>query len=342
MRLRRRPRYDTLQNEIRARGRSWGRWVYLGLLCGLFLWIADTFVGNMVYFRAEGLVMRDRVVIATEYPALLKELNVEEGSRVQKGEILAQVRSQEVEQTLARLYTDMAQSIGRATELKTRARVYDAIYPLVTRRSDEARQARLLSEKLRDKALLRVDRRAEIVNHELDSFEDLTRIDAERETMEGNLPDLVAAVSASRDAVARLRDIYAGGILRAPESGVVGYLHASQGSVVRAGEEILELFKGDPFVLAYVPEGALYRLEPGDPIKVSVGFKSYRGTVKRLYPVAGKLPREFQNTFKPVTRAQIVRVEFDSGQDLPVLFSKTELSAAGWPPAWVTRLLFGS
>jgi len=35
MRLCRRPRFDTLQNEVRKRGRSWGRWVYLALVGGL-------------------------------------------------------------------------------------------------------------------------------------------------------------------------------------------------------------------------------------------------------------------------------------------------------------------
>ncbi len=37
MRLRRRPRFDNLQNEVRKRGRAWGRWVYLALVAGLLL-----------------------------------------------------------------------------------------------------------------------------------------------------------------------------------------------------------------------------------------------------------------------------------------------------------------
>jgi multidrug resistance efflux pump len=342
MRLRQRPRYDTLQNEIRARGKPWGRWIYLGLLCALIFWVADMFVGELVYFRAEGLVMRDRVVIATEYPAQLTELNVEEGSQVRKGDFIARVRSQQVEQTLAQLYTDLAQSISRATDLETKNHVYNAIFPMVEQRSDEAREARLLGDKLRDKSLLTVDRRAELIKLELDSFQAQTQIEAERKSIENNLPDLKAAVTASKDAVERLQNIYAKGILRAPEDGVVGYLHVSEGSVVRPGEQIMELFKGDPYVLAYAPEGAVYKLKAGDPIKIRVGFSTFWGTVKRLYPVAGELPKEFQNTFQPVSRAQIVRIEFDLGQDLPVLFTKTKLTAGGWPPPWVSRLVFGS
>src|SRR5690606_32333163 len=119
----------------------------------------------------------------------------------------------------------------------------------------------------------------------------------------------------------------------------VGYLHVAQGSVVQPGEPLMELFTGDSYILAYVPEGALYSLQPGDPIKIKVGLNTYFGKVGRLYPVAGQLPEEFQNTFQPVSRAQIVRVEFDPGQGRPALFAKTKLSAVGWPPAWLKRLL---
>ncbi|WEX09057.1 HlyD family efflux transporter periplasmic adaptor subunit [Chelativorans sp. AA-79] len=338
MRLRRRPRYDTLQNEVRRRGRSWGRWIYLGLLCGLVLWIADMFVGDLLYFRAEGLVMRNRVVLATQYPAEVKSLNVEEGFSISKGDVLVQVRSQKIEETLAQLYSDMVDGIGRATDLEVRNQVYEAIYPMTQRLYSEAREARLSSDTLRGEGLISNVRRADLLQSEMESALEQTRIEVEQKTIEKNMPELRAAVSASREAIMRLREVYADGILKAPSDGVVGYLHVAQGSVIQPGEPLMELFTGDPFVLAYVPQGALYTLHPGDPIKISVGLNTYYSRVSRIYPVAGQLPQEFQNTFQPVSRAQIVRLEFDPGQDFPALFAKTKLSAVGWPPAWLKRL----
>jgi len=339
MRLRRRPRYDTLQNEVRRRGRSWGRWIYLGLLCGLLLWIADMFIGDLVYFRAEGLVMRNRVVLATQYPAEVSKLNVEEGSPIETGEILAQVRSQKIEETLAQLYSDMVNGISRATDLEVRNQVYKAIYPMTQRRYTEAHAARRASEALRDQGLIDNVRRADLLKSEIESALEQMKIEAEQKTIDDNMPELNAAVTASKEAIKRLRDVYADGVLKAPDNGVVGYLHVAQGSVVQPGEPLMELFTGDSYILAYVPEGALYSLQPGDPIKIKVGLNTYFGKVGRLYPVAGQLPEEFQNTFQPVSRAQIVRVEFDPGQERPALFSKTKLSAVGWPPAWLKRLL---
>jgi hypothetical protein len=56
--------------------------------------------------------------------------------------------------------------------------------------------------------------------------------------------------------------------------------------------------------------------------------------------MAGQLPKEFQQTFQSVDRARLIRVEFDPDQmNLPPLFAKTKLSAAGWPPDWLRQRL---
>jgi hypothetical protein len=35
--------------------------------------VGDTFFGNYIYLRAEGLVLRERVVLATQYPAAARD-----------------------------------------------------------------------------------------------------------------------------------------------------------------------------------------------------------------------------------------------------------------------------
>lgn len=102
----------------------------------------------------------------------------------------------------------------------------------------------------------------------------------------------------------------------------------------------MEIFTGPPFVLAYVPEGTLYDVQKGDRIRIGVGLASYYGKVGPIYNLAGQLPKEFQQAFQPVNRARLIRVEFEPDQrDLPPLFAKTQLSAAGWAPDWLRRLV---
>lgn len=337
MRLRRRPRYDALQNETRKRGRSWGRWIYLGLVGVFVVWLFDIFLGDLVYFRADGLVMRDRVVLATQYTASVRQLPVEEGGRVRKGELIADLVSQSVEESLAKLASDVADLLTRSTQLTTRKQVIDAIAPMAKRRLAEAQEARRRSESDGSRGLYTVDRRHTLLENVIKGATSMAEIDAERRAMEVDLPKLKAAVDAAVQAMARLKAIYGDGQVRSSVEGVVGHLHVSRGSVVKPGDPLMEIFHGKPYVLAYVPEGALYRLEVGDRVEVEIGFESYSGTIGQIYPVTSQLPREFADTFRKAPRAQVIRIEF-AGSTYPTLFARTRVSAAGWPPQWMKRM----
>jgi multidrug resistance efflux pump len=340
MRLRRRPWFDTLQNEARKRGRSWGRWVYLALVLGLGLWVLDSFFGNYIYLRAEGLVLRERVVLATQYPAAVRKLNVRQGWNVRQGKVVARLRSQYVEESLAKLHAQLAGVITSAAALSIRDKVNDALYPLAQNRYQIARHARINSEGLLSHGLLAANRYSELVKDEVISAESQATLAAERDVIERETADVRAAIDASQGAISRLTELYGDGLVTSPVDGIVGSLDVSEGSVVRGAEPLMEIFTGPPFVLAYVPEGTLYDVKKGDHIRIGVGLASYYGQVGQIYNLAGQLPKEFQEAFQPVNRARLIRVEFDPPQDdLPPLFAKTQLSAAGWAPDWLRRVL---
>jgi multidrug resistance efflux pump len=340
MRLRQRPRFDTLQNEVRKRSRSWGRWVYLALVGGLLLWVSDSFFGNYIYLRAEGLVLRERVVLATQYPAAVVRLAVREGWNVKEGKLLVRLRSQSAEESLAKLHAQLASVITTATELSIREKVNEALYPLAQHRYEIARAARTSSEELLSQRLLAANRRSELVKDEVLSAESKAQLAAERDVIGRELADVRTAIEASQNAILRLTELYGDGVVNSPVSGIVGSLQVSEGSVVREAEPLMEIFTGPPFVLAYVPEGALYDVRKGDRICIGIGFTSYSGYVKKTYNMAGRLPKEFQQSFQPVNRARLIKVEFEPDQpDLPPLFAKTKLSAAGWAPDWLRRLV---
>lgn len=340
MRLRRRPRLDTLQNEVRKRGRSWGRWVYLALVLGLLLWLLDSFLGDYIYLRAEGLVLRERVVLATQYPAAVVKLNVRQGWNVRPGKVVARLRSQYVEESLAKLHAQLAGVITSAAELSIRDKVNDALYPLAQNRYQIARSARINSEELLSQGLLAVNRHSDLIKDEVVSAESQAQLAAERDVIGREAADVRAAIDASQSAISRLTELYGDGVVRSTVDGIVGSLEVSEGSVVREAEPLMEIFTGPPFVLAYVPEGTLYDVQKGDHIRIGVGLASYHGQVSQIYNLAGQLPKEFQQAFQPVNRARLIRVDFDPDQrDLPPLFAKTRLSAAGWPPAWLRRFV---
>lgn len=339
MRLKKRPRLDALDNEIRARKGSLGRWLYLGAITMFVLWLGDLFAGDLLYFKADGLVVRDRVVVATQFPASVETVQVAEGDELNGGDSIIRLRSQSVEENLAELSSDLAQLMTRSADMRVRASVIEAIEPVVDKNLSAAQSNRANAEASRTRAMFTVTDRARLFEQELASVQTKAQIAAERRAIASDLPTIEAAVERADKALQRLAETYADGALLAPTDGVVGYLHVSPGSVVKAGEPLLEVFHGKPYVLATIPEGALYSLKPDDRVTIRLGFDRYAGRVARIYPVTAELPPEFEDRFNQHKRAPIARIEFDPDQGAyPTLFARTEISGRGWPPDWLKRL----
>ena len=119
---------------------------------------------------------------------------------------------------------------------------------------------------------------------------------------------------------------------------MVTYLVANKGSVVRAGELIIELNGNQRFVLAYVPTGSLYDVKEGDEVTIQTGLQATRGIITRVEPFAAALPHEFQRAFTPVERQQVIRIEFLAGELPPPLFTKVSVRQAGILPTWIKQI----
>ncbi|MEZ5596520.1 MAG: HlyD family efflux transporter periplasmic adaptor subunit [Pseudomonadales bacterium] len=339
MRLKKRQRVDAIRNDVRAPAKQWGKWLYLALVASFVFWLFDLFLGEMFYFRADGLVVRDRVVLATQYDASVVTLDVQEGEAVAGDTAVAMLRSQAVEQTIAELSARIATMLEQASRLEVRRKVIEATRGLVNGRVEVARSAR---REVEERAMYFTQRdRMQRLKDELESLQTRSTDEAEYAVIQSDLPKLRSAIENAQSALRRLEETYAGGVVRVPVDGVVGHLHVSQGSVVTKTTPLMEVYAGAPYVLAYVPEGAIYSLAAGDPVTVHVGFSSYDGEVEAIYPVTATLPDEYIDALRVPRRAPLARIRFTGADGLPSLFAQTEVMASGWPPRWFLRL-FGA
>ena len=92
------------------------------------------------------------------------------------------------------------------------------------------------------------------------------------------------------------------------------------------------------YVLGYLPTGGLYTVTAGDRVEISTGLRTMPGTIARVELFAAALPREFQRSFIPVERQQVIRIEFASGVELPPLFTKVQIRAPNVARQWVPAL----
>lgn len=324
--------------EPRTRRLAVIRWVYIICVVALAVWLANFFFGDMFYLRSEGLVVGQPSVVAAEFPVTVRDVLVHAGENVEAGQVAAVVTSQEVLETIARLSADIAGRQVRLSELRIRDQTINALLALAEDRNKVAVDTRKEFEKLVQQGYQSLDKRTAAVESEFRSREDFEKLKAERRAVSEEVGILNTVLAEAQSALSDLRRIYDDGRLRISINGIVSRLAADKGAVVRAGEPLLEVYGSPHYVLAYLPTGGLYTVAAGDPVEISTGLRTVRGTIERVEPFAAALPREFQRSFTPVERQQVIRVEFAPDIDLPPLFTKVQLRSPNVARRWIAEL----
>lgn len=314
------------------------RWIYLLSLFGIGLWLANLFMGDRIFFRSEGLVLGEPAIIAAEFPVTVRDIKVKEGETIAEGQIAAIVSSQSVAENIARLNAELAARAARQTELRIRGEAVEAMLSLAQNRQKFASSALKTLESLREQRFLGVLQHSTAIEQEYRSYQDLETLKSEKQIIESELATLTGVVSGLANAIGNLQQLYQEGRLQSPMAGVVVRIAANRGSVIRAGEPLVEIYGAERHILAYVRPGGLYEVNVGDEVKITTGLKTQRGIVKRVEPFAAALPREFQRAFIPVDRQQVIRVELAPGETPPPLFTKVGVTSTEIVPPWAQRL----
>ncbi|MGZ9032829.1 MAG: HlyD family secretion protein [Rhodospirillales bacterium] len=328
-RLRRPQPVDTLHTDPRAaRGRI-GRWVYLALIVGFFVWLGDLFMGSLIWLRADGLVVADHVSVAVPFPAQVIETAVAPGASVSAGDPIARVSSVELAQDIALLTARNADLLVRRLELERQSRVANAVLPIASHRAGEAEAALKKIEGYRGEGDVALSLWMQTLRDRFETRERVAELGAALDVSEGSLAAVGEAINDAASALDDLRGAYGDGVVRAPVTGTAGLAVVRAGEVIGPGEPLLVLYRPERYVLAYVETGGLYKVEPGDPVELGSGFAQATGTVTEVLPVADQLPPEFQKTFQPRQRGQVVRIALSEASNLP-LFAKVTVSGRSW------------
>ena len=303
--LRRRPRPDQLKNQQRRTTNATGRLVYLGLLGALAIAFADYLFGDLVMLRADGLIVRDEISIATTYIATVKSVEVEPGQEVAVNEALAVVQSSDILEQLADLSARRARLAAEATDFKIRAETVTKLLPLAERRENETSRLLLTFDELSDRQLITNARYDEALRASFDARQSLVRLRAESETLADELATLDRARADAESALEDLRRYYDNGLIKSPVAGTIGAIVPATGGVHRPGEKLMSVYTGEAHVLTYLPRNYLFAIRPGMEVAVSAGRQSATGVIAEILPVADALPRSSRTHSVHATEASL-------------------------------------
>lgn len=253
----------------------------------------DSFVRERVFTGT--LVARRRSVISFERGGKLVELLVDEGDRVEQGQLLARLDTRRLSAQLAAAEADLAQSEARLDELVAGPR----------RQTIEAARAEAQSLSAeRDIARIRLSRREQLVRTNAVSREEYdealynyqaaaARADVAAQTLDeleaGTRREQVDAQRAQVAAIeARLADIkheLDDAVLLAPFTGCIAQRRLDEGAVISVGAPVFDLIESDALeAWVGVPPATARKVTVGAELIVRIDGVDRRATVQSVRP----------------------------------------------------------
>lgn len=331
--LREHTRVDKFLNDVRENQKSrrnYGRYFYLACVIAVFAYLGNIFFGHLLWLRAEGLILADRVIVASPYSVQVTKVMVRPGQQVRQGEVLAMVTSPQIMESMATLTSKAAETTARQAELAIKLEVANAVMKTADERLKEAEAQ--LKKVNTSRASLGFVSDAFAANVQKDRYfamqEKVSR-EAERRGTIQQLSQLDVSLEEARAALHQLRVSYNNGVIEAPSDGTVGPKTSVQGDVLRPGDNLMELYVGKKYALVYLETGTLYDVNIGDRVKVADGFKQTAGTVTEIQPLTVPLPAEFQRAFRPPSRGQVAKIELETEAIFPMA-SKVSVTGEPW------------
>jgi multidrug resistance efflux pump len=323
--LKKRPRSDTLVNERRGSPHSAGRIIYLTALVIFGVAILNYLFGDLVFLRANGLVLKDQTVIAPTFVARIQNIKVKEGQPVKEGQVLFQMQSLEMLERLADLSARRATLVAASVEFRIRSETVAALLPLAKKRDNEAARVVSKFDELSQAGLTTASSYDTALSANFNSQQDHVKLATQLKTLERELVTLAEARTVAETTLERLQEQYADGVVRAPVSGSIGVTVPAVGNVYKTGEPILSIYSGEPYILAYMPRRYMFSITTGQKVSVSNGHVAVKGVLTELLPVTDALAKEFQNTFKPTDRSRLAKIKLLEEAHFP-LHEKVSIS----------------
>ena len=324
-RLKTRERPDTLTNQTRKGGGNTGRRVYLILLILFALALGNYLFGDLFILRGDGLVLRDKTIIAAPYTVRIDEVNIDEGQDVKKGDVLMTVKSPEVLERLADLTFRQAELTRLVSDTSYRFERAQKLLPLAEKREEETGKYISRLEKNARQGFTTSQQYESALLSNYDATQDRIELSTETIRLESEVEDLKTALTSAKTAIDDLIALYADGIVTAAMSGSVGTDIPDVGSVYVASEPIMAVNTGESYVLTYLPQRYLFPIETGMEVMIRGGRYNSKGVVMEILPFSDALPQEFQNTFKPRDRSQLAKIRMENPDAFP-LFEKVRIT----------------
>jgi multidrug resistance efflux pump len=272
-----------------------------------------------IVLRADGLVLRERVAVAPAFEGRITQVFVRPGDHVEEGQRIAVVKSVSINRTLADLAVEKARLMSKIAELEARRQIIIDTLALAKSSADETASYLNDLNKARAAGLAINKSVQQMTSASLSASEHVASLLAEQRSLSAELDADRTALTQAASAYDELSATYADGVLYASASGDIGASVAPLGQALSTGSGgVADIFTGESFVLAYLPDAYLFEVSEGQTVGVRTRNEVLNGRIDRILPLAESLPSDLQAPNRMLERGRLVRIALIDPNQLPV------------------------
>lgn len=234
----------------------------------------------------------DQTTVSVKVPGRLKAIGVDLGTVVSKGQVIAQVESEDYKLRVQQAEASLSQARARLGLAPDGAD--DLVDP---EKTATVRQARAVL----DEARFNRDRAQKLVDQGIIAKAEFDTVNSTFKVAEGRYQDAYEEIrnrqgilAQRRSEVALARQQLTDTAVVAPLDGIIQEKRASTGEYLAAGAPVVNIVRMDPLRLrAEIPERESHTVRPGQSVRVTVEGDTnvYVGQIMRLSPVIAEQTR---------------------------------------------------
>ena len=312
----------------RATAGGFLRFIYASIVIGLAVFLLWQLVKPLIYTQSPGSVVAPYYVVSTPFTARIVELSVSPGEKISANDIVATVRSPEIDALRANLVTSVATQINKEADLRIRLSVATKSLASAQDRVASADQCGAQLKKYPDNVTSVF--RAQILRECAQAANELAQIEAEITETTRQIEVVRQARKDIEEVKTFVANAFNDGRQLSPIDGVVANHAAKPGQSVIAGESIVEIYDPNDLYIQWVlaPKRRTHP-EAGAPVYVLDGNRVMRATVKKVYPIADKVI-EGATIFAQSRAGQLVRIELLGNEPYPAYMTDVEVRYNYW------------
>ena len=219
--------------------------------------------GTETEFDAQGTFEATEVVISSEAAGRILSFNVEEGMRVEAGDVIAEIDSVQLHLQRSQLEAQLSALLNSRPDVQTQVaslREQIATLKVEQRRIENMLRDGAATEKQKDD----IDSQIRILESQLSAT--LSTLNTNTSTINSNAEAIRVQISALDDRIAKCR-------VASPISGTVLVKYAQEGELATVGKPLVKIADlNNIYLRAYFTSDQLSRIKIGDEVTVTADF----------------------------------------------------------------------